>query len=284
MTPLVPLYSSGNGSSGPGSGSPARPDGLRVSKNCPRAANSSAADSWSKSSAPVGSAGNAPAETGPDPERSGGSARMISARRAITRARFCSGVSASGDGDGSSVGSTGGCGSDSGTWHGSVGAVLVDSYRFLPRSFVPMYQGTTPAPGDAGPVWAPFEKRLAGSRIALVTSAGLYLAGEQAPFDAEREKAEPTWGDPTHRVLPADSGGPALGMMHLHVNNDDVLADPEIALPLGGLATLVAEGQVGSVAPGTSRSWATSRRDWRSGDEKRPRPSSISCGIRRPTG
>ena len=125
----------------------------------------------------------------------------------------------------------------------------MDSYRFLPRSFIPMYENTTPAPGDDGPVWAPFEKRLAESRIALVTSAGLYLAGEQAPFDAEREKAEPTWGDPTHRVLPADSGSPALGMMHLHVNHDDVLADPEIALPLGGLATLVAEGQVGSVAP-----------------------------------
>jgi hypothetical protein len=38
-------------------------------------------------------------------------------------------------------------------------------------------------------------------------------------------------------------------MMHLHVNHEDVLADPEIALPLAGLATLVGEGRVGSVAP-----------------------------------
>jgi hypothetical protein len=38
-------------------------------------------------------------------------------------------------------------------------------------------------------------------------------------------------------------------MMHLHINHEDVLADPEIALPLGGLAGLVAEGRVGSVAP-----------------------------------
>jgi D-proline reductase (dithiol) PrdB len=38
-------------------------------------------------------------------------------------------------------------------------------------------------------------------------------------------------------------------MTHLHVNPDDVLADPEIALPLEGLAALVAEGRVGAVAP-----------------------------------
>jgi D-proline reductase (dithiol) PrdB len=97
-------------------------------------------------------------------------------------------------------------------------------------------------------VWAPFEKRLAQAQIALLTSAGLYL-DDQEPFDGEREKGEPTWGDPTHRVLPASLDGAGLGMMHLHVNHEDVLADPEIALPLAGLATLVGEGDVGSVAP-----------------------------------
>ena len=126
--------------------------------------------------------------------------------------------------------------------------MIVDSYRFLPRSFVPLYGGAGPAPGDDGPVWAPFGQRLAEARIALLTSAGLYLEGEQAPFDGEREKAEPTWGDPTHRVLPVSFDGRQLGMMHLHLNHDDVLADPEIALPVGGLTALAAEGVVGSVA------------------------------------
>jgi D-proline reductase (dithiol) PrdB len=127
--------------------------------------------------------------------------------------------------------------------------VIVDSYRFLPRSFIPMYESAAPAPGEEGPVWAPFERRLAEARVAFLTSAGMYLDG-QPPFDAEREKAEPTWGDPTHRVLPASLGGKSLAMMHLHINHEDVLADPEIALPLGGLADLVAEGRVGAVAPG----------------------------------
>ena len=127
--------------------------------------------------------------------------------------------------------------------------MIVDSYRFLPRSFIPLYSGAGPAPGDEGPVWTPFETRLAEAQVALLTSAGLYLAGEQPPFDGEREQAEPTWGDPTHRVLPAPLDAGRLAMMHLHVNHDDVLADPEIALPVSGLAALAGEGVVGSVAP-----------------------------------
>jgi D-proline reductase (dithiol) PrdB len=126
---------------------------------------------------------------------------------------------------------------------------VIDSYRFLPRSFVPMYENPTPVPGEDDEVWAPLPRHLAEARIALLTSAGLYLEGEQEPFDAERERREPTWGDPTHRVLPPSLAGRRLGMSHLHVNPDDVLADPEIALPLEGLAALVAEGRVGAVAP-----------------------------------
>lgn len=127
--------------------------------------------------------------------------------------------------------------------------MLVDSYRFLPRSFLPLYQGARPLPGEEDPVWAPFTKRLAEARIALLTSAGLYLEGEQEPFDSERERREPFWGDPTHRILPADLTGHRVGMSHLHVNPEDVLADPAVALPLVVLDQLVAEGRVGAVTP-----------------------------------
>jgi D-proline reductase (dithiol) PrdB len=160
----------------------------------------------------------------------------------MTRARFSSGVSG--------VSGAPAAGSDSVTPRTVASeTVIVDSYRFLPRSFIPLYSGAAPAPGDDRPVWAPFEKRLAEAQVALVTSAGLYLPDEQPPFDGEREKAEPTWGDPTHRVLPHPLDGHRLGMMHLHVNHADVLADPEIALPLEGLTRLVGDGRVGSVAP-----------------------------------
>jgi hypothetical protein len=122
--------------------------------------------------------------------------------------------------------------------------VLVDSFRFLPRSFAPMYDGAQPLPDEGEAVWAPFEKRLAEARIAMVTSAGLYLDGSQPSFDLDRERQEPTWGDPTHRVLPASIGSGEVGMAHLHVNNADVLAALNVALPTDVLAALADEGMV----------------------------------------
>jgi D-proline reductase (dithiol) PrdB len=122
--------------------------------------------------------------------------------------------------------------------------VQVDSYRFLPRSFVPLYADAQPLPDEGDPVWTEFTKRLADARIAVITSAGLHLEGEQAPFDADRERREPTWGDPSHRVLPADVTTSALGMTHLHVNPADILADHNVALPTDLLAALAGDGVI----------------------------------------
>ena len=41
--------------------------------------------------------------------------------------------------------------------------VLVDSFRFLPRSFAPMYASAAPIDGESEPVWATFEPRLAAA-------------------------------------------------------------------------------------------------------------------------
>jgi D-proline reductase (dithiol) PrdB len=109
--------------------------------------------------------------------------------------------------------------------------VVVDSFKFLPRSFRPLYEGRGPFPGEDAPVWAPFEKRLAESRIALLTSAGLYLKRSQPSFDLEREQTHPEWGDPTWRAIPASTQAADIGVAHLHINDQDVLADPEIVLP-----------------------------------------------------
>ena len=122
---------------------------------------------------------------------------------------------------------------------------MVDSFRFLPRSFKAMYESPARVPGEDEPVWASFEKRLADSTIGLVTSAGLYCPASQACFDLDRERAEPMWGDPTWRAIPAGTPAAELAMAHLHVNDADVLADPEIALPAGLLSQLVDEGVVG---------------------------------------
>ncbi len=125
--------------------------------------------------------------------------------------------------------------------------MVVDSFRFLPRSFRPFYEGRGPFPGEEAPVWAPFAKRLADSKIALLSSAGLYLQSSQPAFDLDRERAEPDWGDPSWRAIPAVREG-SLGVAHLHINDADLLADPEIALPARLLSQLVSEGLVGAAA------------------------------------
>lgn len=126
--------------------------------------------------------------------------------------------------------------------------MLVDSYRFLPRSFRPMYENARPLDGETEPVWTPFEGRLADATIALLSSAGLSIEGEQPPFDVEGERNEPTWGDPTHRVIPHHADRP-LAMHHLHVNPADILADRNVAFPVDVLDELVDQGRVGAAAP-----------------------------------
>ena len=124
--------------------------------------------------------------------------------------------------------------------------MIVDSYRFLPRSFRPIYEGRGPFPGEQAPVWAPFSKRLDASRIALLTSAGLYLKSSQPPFDVEREQDNPEWGDPSWRSIPAGADPAGIAVAHLHINDQDIGADPEIALPARLLGQLASEGVVGS--------------------------------------
>jgi hypothetical protein len=124
--------------------------------------------------------------------------------------------------------------------------VIVDSYRFLPRSFRPLYEGHGPFMGEEAPVWAPFEKRLQASRIALLSSAGLYLKASQASFDLAREQDNPEWGDPSWRAIPAGAAASEIAVAHLHINDEDILSDPEIALPAHLLDQLAAEGVIGS--------------------------------------
>ncbi len=123
--------------------------------------------------------------------------------------------------------------------------MIVDSYRFLPRSFRPLYEGRGPFPGEEAPVWAPFEKRLAESRIALLTSAGLYLKSSQPSFDLDYEQTHPDWGDPTWRSITATAKAEEIAVAHLHINDEDLLADPQIALPMDLLEQLTCEGVVG---------------------------------------
>lgn len=123
--------------------------------------------------------------------------------------------------------------------------MVVDSYKFLPHSFRPLYEGRGPFPGEDSPVWAPFAKRLSESRIALLTSAGMYVRGSQPAFDLDRERQKPDWGDPSWRAIPASAAAGEIGVAHLHINDEDIDSDPEVALPMHALDELAREGVVG---------------------------------------
>src|SRR5207302_9174283 len=113
------------------------------------------------------------------------------------------------------------------------------------RTFRPLYEGRRPCPGLESPFWGRFEKRLAESRIALLATAGFYLKGSQQSFDVEREQVHEEWGDPTWRAIPTSAQPEDLAVAHLHINDEDLLADPEIALPMRLLDELAREGVVG---------------------------------------
>ncbi|MFQ5668360.1 MAG: glycine/sarcosine/betaine reductase selenoprotein B family protein [Candidatus Binatia bacterium] len=124
----------------------------------------------------------------------------------------------------------------------------VDSYRWLPRSIAGFYKRMHVVREEPIP-WTPLTKPLAACRVAAVTTAGLYVRGQEPPFDMERERREPTWGDPTYRIIPSSVRQEEFGACHLHINNDDLLADVNIALPVHRLNALAQDGEIGSAAP-----------------------------------
>lgn len=124
----------------------------------------------------------------------------------------------------------------------------VDSFKFLPRILAAYYQATEQQPRLPIP-WTPLPRPLAECRFGLVTSGGLYRIGIDPPFDLERERSEPTWGDPTYRKIPVDTRTEELGVSHLHINTADVEADMNILLPIHRIQELVKSGRVGGLAP-----------------------------------
>ncbi len=123
----------------------------------------------------------------------------------------------------------------------------VDSFKYLPRSIAAYYQTLRVARLDPIP-WTPVAKPLDQCRFALVTTAGIYDKEREGPFDAEREKREPMWGDPTYRRIGRDVAQDQIGASHLHINNRDILADVNIVLPVNRFAELEHEEVIGSLA------------------------------------
>jgi D-proline reductase (dithiol) PrdB len=124
----------------------------------------------------------------------------------------------------------------------------VDSYKWLPPTLKAYFANMQVPPYDGVP-WTPLRKPLSESRIALVTTAGICMRGVEPTFDYNREWEHPMWGDPTYRTFPRDVKQEQVQTGHLHINNDDIDSDYNIALPLQRMLELEAAGEIGSLAP-----------------------------------
>ena len=125
--------------------------------------------------------------------------------------------------------------------------MTVDSSKYLPRLIATFYQETDRQPELPIP-WTPLLRPLAACRFGLVTSAGLYHQGVEPPFDVERERKEPEWGDPTFRTIPTDVQQAEIGASHLHINTGDVMTDVNVLLPIHRFRDLVEDGTIGGLA------------------------------------
>jgi hypothetical protein len=124
----------------------------------------------------------------------------------------------------------------------------VDSWRFLPPRLAALLKKRieNEAPATSIP-FTPFSTPLSKARIALLSTAGISCPPDP-PFDMDGERANPVWGDPSWRRIPATAREADIEVNHLHVETSYILRDLNVALPLQRLAELVASGEVGAVA------------------------------------
>jgi len=115
----------------------------------------------------------------------------------------------------------------------------LDSLRLTDRIFVRTYpwRRIDPVP------WTPLAKPLSASRLALVSSAGLVLPGQE-PFDARVRG-----GDFSFREIPTDADVRAFIDSHRSdaFDHAGMASDPNVAFPLDRARELAASGFVGSL-------------------------------------
>ena len=88
--------------------------------------------------------------------------------------------------------------------------------------------------------WTPWTKKLSESKVAMVSTAGLHLGGDQ-PF---------VGGDQTYRVIPSSAKANDIIMSHTSIGWDHTgfYRDLNLAFPMDRLKELEQQSMIGSLA------------------------------------
>lgn len=125
--------------------------------------------------------------------------------------------------------------------------MTVDSFKYLPRLIALIYELQEPELRIPIP-WTSLPGPVSRCKFGLVTTGGLFHKSLEAPFDLARERAEPTWGDPTYRTIPLKISQEEVGVSHLHVNTSYAEADLNVLLPVQRFQELERQGIIGGLA------------------------------------
>jgi D-proline reductase (dithiol) PrdB len=118
-------------------------------------------------------------------------------------------------------------------------AVLATAFPSVGERFAAGYRAERQ---DDGVPWSPVRTPLAGSTIALVTTAGVHHRDQQ-PYDMHDHD-----GDPSFRELDLERPLDSLMITHDYYDHSDADRDLGVVFPVERLRELAAAGEIGAVA------------------------------------
>jgi D-proline reductase (dithiol) PrdB len=126
--------------------------------------------------------------------------------------------------------------------------MAIDSYRFLDFVTRQIMKAWAARQQPGVIPFTPLPRPLSECTVALLTTAGV-ARNDDRPFDQERERLDPWWGDPSFRRIPLGTTEEEIRLYHLHIDPRFGEADLDVVLPMRRLAEVASEGLVGRPAP-----------------------------------
>ncbi len=124
----------------------------------------------------------------------------------------------------------------------------IDSYRFLDFATRQVMKAWAARQEQGIIPFTPLTKPLSECTVALISTAGISRNDDQ-PFDQERERRDPWWGDPSFREIPIGTAEQDVRLYHMHIDPRFGQADLDVVLPMRRLTELAREGIIGQPAP-----------------------------------